>query len=157
MLDSQGNKKLSVSSIGMIGLGVMGRNLALNLRDHGAAVVGYDLSPDNRSRFDAEMGAPAACATLAELASRLPAPRRIMLLVPAGKPVDDVIASLRDHLAPGDILIDGGNSHYKDTQRRYGSLASEDILFIGMGVSGGEEGARTGPAMMAGGASEAWP
>lgn len=144
----------------MIGLGVMGRNLLLNMADHGFAVIGFD--KDNQKTSALESAASAGTTvkgvgTLADMVNQLKSPRRIMMLVPAGKPVDDVIESLVPLVAPGDIIIDGGNSHYTDTLRRVNYLQQKKIHFIGMGVSGGEQGARRGPSIMPGGDPEAYP
>ena len=146
--------------IGMIGLGVMGRNLALNMIDHGYRVAGYNRdAAATRKLSDGEArGKPfVACDTLGDLAQALARPRRAMLMVPAGAPVDDVIAQLAPRLEPGDILIDGGNSFFEDTERRIEETARSGLLFVGAGVSGGEDGARHGPSIMPGGRAEAWP
>lgn len=143
---------------GMIGLGTMGRNFALNVADHGFDVCGFDRDENQRSRFLEEgQGKPVtAAASTREMIKHLQTPRIIMLLVPAGKIVDAVIDELVPQLEKGDILVDGGNSHYVDTERRYNVLQSSGIHFIGMGVSGGEEGARNGPSMMPGGNKESY-
>jgi 6-phosphogluconate dehydrogenase len=144
---------------GMIGLGVMGRNLLLNMADHGFSVIGFDKDESKNSALEAAAtpgttvkGVP----DLAHMVQQLQTPRKVMMLVPAGKPVDDVIASLLPLLEKGDVIIDGGNSHYTDTLRRVQSLQGTGINFMGMGVSGGEQGARTGPSMMPGGNEEAY-
>lgn len=138
---------------GMIGLGTMGRNLVLNIADHGFEVCGYDRDENQRNRLLQEsQGKPITIAASSqELINNLQTPRIIMLLVPAGKVVDIVIDELLPQLAKGDIIIDGGNSHFTDTERRYQALQNSGMHFIGMGVSGGEEGARNGPSMMPGG------
>ncbi|HEX7756270.1 MAG TPA: NAD(P)-binding domain-containing protein, partial [Niabella sp.] len=138
---------------GMVGLGTMGRNLVLNIADHGFEVCGYDRDEQQRKTMEtAAAGKPVStAASSAELISKLDTPRIIMLLVPAGKIVDAVIDELVPQLQKGDILIDGGNSHFIDTERRYHALQDSGIHFIGMGVSGGEDGARFGPSMMPGG------
>ncbi|MFT4092566.1 MAG: NADP-dependent phosphogluconate dehydrogenase [Niabella sp.] len=143
---------------GMIGLGTMGRNLVLNIADHGFNVCGYDRSEDQRKRMTEEAGTRpvTTAASSLELIQNLQTPRIIMFLVPAGKIVDSVIEELLPNLSKGDILIDGGNSHFTDTQRRYDTLQGSGIHFIGMGVSGGEEGARFGPSMMPGGNKESY-
>jgi 6-phosphogluconate dehydrogenase len=144
--------------IGMVGLGVMGRNFALNMADHGFGVAGHDLDPAKVRLLHEEgkgldvHGADEAEAFLALLAK----PRTIMMLVPAGKPVDSVVNDLLPRLDRGDLLIDGGNSHFTDTDVRAKMLADKGILFMGVGVSGGESGARHGPSLMAGGPEEAW-
>ncbi len=144
---------------GMIGLGVMGRNLLLNLADHGFAVVGFDLDAQKAATLEttASPGTTVkGVTTLAELVLQLEKPRKIMLLVPAGKPVDAVIESLLPLVEENDIIIDGGNSHYTDTLRRVKYLEEKNIHFMGMGISGGEHGARTGPSIMPGGDINAW-
>ena len=144
---------------GMIGLGVMGRNLLLNMADHGFSVIGFDKDEAKNSALEAAAtpgttvkGVP----DLAHMVQQLQTPRKVMMLVPAGKPVDDVIASLLPLLEKDDVIIDGGNSHYTDTLRRVKALEGTGINFMGMGVSGGEQGARTGPSMMPGGNEEAY-
>ena len=138
---------------GMVGLGTMGRNFLLNVAENGFAAVGFDLSAEKRDLLEQEgTGMPLTAATdIASLAASLERPRRIMMLVPAGPIVDSVIGDLLPHLEPGDILIDGGNSHFPDTARREASLKEHGIAFLGVGVSGGEEGARRGPSIMIGG------
>ena len=145
---------------GMIGLGVMGRNFLLNMADHGYKVIGFD--KDSTKTTALETAATAGTTvkgvgTLQEMVQLLETPRKIMMLVPAGKPVDDVIESLLALVQPGDIIIDGGNSHFTDTLRRVEYLKSKNLHFTGMGVSGGEEGARRGPSIMPGGDAEAYP
>lgn len=143
--------------IGVVGLGTMGRALALNIRDHGFSVAGLDLSPDQVAAMNSESdGQVAAYASAEEFVRSLSVPRAILVLVPAGAPVDSVISSLSPMLQKGDILIDGGNSFFRDTERRRAELAHSGLEFIGIGVSGGEEGARRGPSMMAGGTPEAF-
>ena len=146
-------------SVGVVGLGVMGRNLALNIESRGFPVVGYDLDPaktralvDGPGKGRAITGVDAP----ARLMQALERPRRILTMVPAGKPVDDVLAHLRPHLERGDILIDGGNSWFLDTERRSRELDAAGLQLVGMGVSGGEEGALHGPSLMPGGPLEAW-
>jgi 6-phosphogluconate dehydrogenase len=139
---------------GMIGIGVMGSNLLLNMADHGYAVIGFDLK---KERADAlESAAPKGTkvkgvTNLEEMVRSLKKPRKIMMLVPAGKPVDDVIRNLLPFVEKEDIVIDGGNSYFKDTLNRIQFLQDKGIHFFGMGVSGGELGARLGPSMMPGG------
>ncbi len=142
----------------MIGLGTMGRNLLLNIADHGIAASGYDRNPDQQKRLLEEgAGKPVqACASMQEFTDSLELPRRIMLLVPAGKITDAVIDEVIPFLQAGDILIDGGNSHYNDTNRRIEKLKTTGVHFTGMGVSGGEDGARFGPSMMPGGNKESY-
>ncbi len=147
------------NAIGVVGLGVMGRNLALNVEGHGFSVAGYDLDASKAQALvagEARGRSIVAVDSPAGLMQALERPRRILTMVPAGKPVDDVIAHLRPHLERGDILIDGGNSFFPDTERRSRELATAGLEFVGMGVSGGEEGALHGPSLMPGGSSEAW-
>ena len=145
---------------GMIGLGVMGRNLLLNTADHGFAVVGFDKDAQKTSTLESSASSGTTVKgvnTLAEMIQQLKQPRKLMMLVPAGKPVDDVIASLLPLLEKGDIVIDGGNSHYTDTLRRVTYLEDKGIHFMGVGISGGESGARKGPSIMPGGDPVAYP
>jgi 6-phosphogluconate dehydrogenase len=143
---------------GMIGLGVMGRNLVLNIADHGFAVAGYDKDESKIAALkDAAgerkiFGAP----SLTEFVGSLKKPRAIMFLVPAGDPVDSVIKELLPHLDADDVIIDGGNSHFKDTDRRHDELERNPVRFLGTGVSGGERGARFGPSIMPGGSKAAY-
>ena len=145
--------------IGLVGLGVMGENLALNLERNGFSVTGFDLDANKCASFAKRTEGLKACAanSLAELVANLQLPRRVWLMVPAGAPVDTVLNELRTLLSAGDVVIDGGNTLYRDTQRRIDSLEGTGILFVGSGVSGGEEGALHGPALMPGGSPEAWP
>lgn len=138
-------------SFGIIGLGVMGRNLARNFRRNGYHPVGFDLNTD----LPAAEGFTVV-STLVEMAEMLPPPRFILLAVPAGEPVDSVIDTLLPHLKKGDLVIDAGNSHFKDSEHRYKVLAGQGFEFIGMGVSGGEKGALWGPSLMPGGSQSAW-
>lgn len=143
----------------MIGIGVMGSNLLLNMADNGFAVIGYDLKQERADKLEkaATEGTVVKGTTdISVMVQSLKTPRKIMMLVPAGKPVDDVIQTLVPHLEKGDILIDGGNSFYRDTQRRVDALQPQGIHFFGMGVSGGEAGARFGPSMMPGGDKAAY-
>lgn len=142
---------------GMVGLGVMGANLARNLASHGFSVAGYDLAPEKRAAFEAahSAGALAAFGDVPTFVGALERPRRIILLVPAGV-VDEAIGSLKPYLDAGDLLIDLGNSFFGDTERRAVELEREGFLFIGSGVSGGEKGALRGPAIMPGGQPEAY-
>jgi len=149
------------ADIALIGLAVMGQNLILNMSDHGYKVVAFNRTVSKVDEFmnDAAKGhknvIPAH--SLEEMIGLLKRPRKIMLMVKAGKAVDDFIDSILPHLQPGDLIIDGGNSHFPDTIRRTKSLESKGLLFVGTGVSGGEEGARFGPSMMPGGSPKAWP
>jgi len=148
------------ADIGLIGLAVMGQNLVLNMDDHGFTVAVYNRTTSKVDRFienEAQGTKVIGTHTLAELVSVLKRPRRVMIMVKAGSPVDATIEQLVPLLEPGDIIIDGGNSHYPDSTRRTKELAEKGILFIGTGVSGGEEGARFGPSIMPGGAPAAWP
>ncbi|MBS1919707.1 MAG: NADP-dependent phosphogluconate dehydrogenase [Bacteroidetes bacterium] len=143
----------------MIGLGVMGRNLLLNMADHGFSVIGFDkdLSKATSLESFASPGTTVkGVSTLSEMVKQLKRPRKIMMLVPAGPIVDYVINDLLPLVEENDIIIDGGNSHYTDTLNRIKFLEDKKIHFVGMGVSGGEHGARTGPSIMPGGDVEAW-
>lgn len=147
---------MAQADIGVLGLGVMGRNLALNMADRGIAVVGFERDP--MLLAEAAAGAPdlAAHGDLQTFVSALRAPRAVLLMITAGTPVDQAIESLLPLLSPGDVLVDGGNSDYRDSARREVRLAEAGIGYIGLGVSGGEEGARHGPALMAGGTAGAY-
>jgi 6-phosphogluconate dehydrogenase len=146
------------SEFGVIGLAVMGRNLALNINDHGFSVAAWNLEQPMTDKFIAENQGRTLTGTksLAELVGALEKPRRILMMIMAGKPVDSVLEQLKPILDKGDIVIDGGNTHFSETRRREADLAKLGINFVGMGVSGGEEGARHGPALMPGGTVEAW-
>jgi 6-phosphogluconate dehydrogenase len=146
------------ANFGFIGLGVMGHMLALNMERNGFHVAGYDLDAAKVQAFGTNHPGRhlVACGTLEGFLNALEKPRRIMLMVPAGKPVDDAIAAIRDALEPGDLIIDGGNTFFQDTERRSGELEAKGIHYIGTGVSGGESGALWGPAIMPGGSLEAW-
>lgn len=143
---------------GIVGLGVMGENLALNIVSKGFSVVGFDLDAKKVDNFAQRTQGKnvVAARSQAEFVANLEIPRRVLMMVPAGKAVDAVIADLRPHLEPGDLLIDGGNTLFVDTDRRIKELEGTGILYIGTGVSGGEEGALRGPAIMPGGNPEAW-
>ena len=146
--------------IGLIGLAVMGQNLVLNMNDHGYRVAVFNRTVSKVDEFtqDEAKGTQVVGAhSIEELIQSLKRPRRVMLMVKAGDTVDKMIDQLVPHLEKGDIIIDGGNSHFPDTNRRTKALAEKGILFIGTGVSGGEEGARFGPSIMPGGSPEAWP
>ncbi len=148
------------ADIGLIGLAVMGQNLVLNMDDHGFTVAVYNRTTSKVDRFinnEAQGTKVIGTHSLEELVSVLKRPRRVMIMVKAGWPVDATIEKLVPLLEPGDIIIDGGNSHFPDSTRRTKELAEKGILFIGTGVSGGEEGARFGPSIMPGGSPEAWP
>ena len=146
--------------IGLIGLAVMGQNLVLNMNDHGYRVAVFNRTVSKVDDFIQKEAAGTQVVgtnSIQELVRVLKKPRRVMLMVKAGETVDHMIESLLPHLEKGDIIIDGGNSHYADTNRRTKALAEKGILFIGTGVSGGEEGARNGPSIMPGGNPAAWP
>jgi len=146
--------------IGLIGLAVMGQNLVLNMDDHGFKVAVFNRTVSRVDDFingNAKGTKVVGTHSIEELVSVLKRPRRIMLMVKAGQPVDDFIELLIPHLEQGDIIIDGGNSNYNDTMRRTEYVESKGLLYIGTGVSGGEEGARHGPSIMPGGSPEAWP
>jgi 6-phosphogluconate dehydrogenase len=146
--------------IGLIGLAVMGENLVLNMESHGFRVAVFNRTT---SKVDAFMDGRAkgknivGCHGIGELVSNLERPRKVFLLVKAGQAVDDFIEAIIPHLEPGDIIIDGGNSHFSDTIRRTAYVESKGLLYIGTGVSGGEEGALKGPSIMPGGSAAAWP
>jgi len=148
------------ADIGLIGLAVMGQNLVLNMNDHGYTVAVYNRTV---SKVDDFLKGPArgtrvaGARSLEELAGLLKVPRKIMLMVKAGRAVDEFIEQLLPHLDQGDLIIDGGNSHFADSIRRTEWLRDQGLLFIGTGISGGEEGARRGPSIMPGGAPDAWP
>lgn len=142
---------------GMIGLGTMGSNLLKNIADHGYACVGYDKDPEKAKELnETTQDTITGFSKLSDFIDSLAKPRAVMMLVPAGKIVDSVIDELVPLLDKGDIIIDGGNSHFTDTDRRFNDLEAKGLHFIGMGVSGGEEGARKGPSMMPGGDKEAY-
>ena len=148
------------ADIGLYGLAVMGQNLVLNMNDHGFKVAVSNRSTDKVDAFlanEAKGTQIVGFHTIPEMVAALKKPRKVMLLVMAGKPVDSTIDALVPHLEKGDIIIDGGNSNYVDSNRRYKELKEKGIRFVGCGVSGGEEGARRGPSLMPGGDPEAWP
>jgi 6-phosphogluconate dehydrogenase len=139
--------------LGMIGLGVMGRNLVLNIADHNFSVAGYDKDPKQLESLRQESAGRKICGAgeIKAFIALLRKPRTLMMLVPAGAPVDSVIKDLLPHLHEGDLIIDAGNSYFKDTDLRARHLATRGIQFLGLGISGGEEGARRGPSIMPGG------
>ena len=149
---------MASQEFGIIGLGVMGQNLALNIERNGFTVAGFDLDASKmenlKSVFEGKNVFLAP--DMNDFLGALQAPKRILMMVPAGRPVDDVIAALRPHLQKDDILIDGGNSFFRDTERRSKDLEAAGLRFIGTGVSGGEEGALKGPAIMPGGTESAY-
>lgn len=141
--------------IGLIGLGVMGQNLSLNLADHALQVVGFDQDSDACHRFS-QQDQCIAVDHIAELVTHLTTkPRVILLLLPAGPSVDEQWEALLPLLSPGDIIVDGGNAHYQDSARRAARLAESGVAWVGLGISGGKEGARHGPSLMAGGSDHA--
>jgi 6-phosphogluconate dehydrogenase len=143
--------------LGIVGLGVMGKNLALNAASKGFTAAGFDANAEKAKQVAAETkGKVRVASSIAEFVDSLERPRRIWMMVPAGKAVDAVIADLKPHLAQDDIMLDGGNSYYKDTERRARELAAAGLHFFGMGVSGGEEGALHGPSLMPGGHEESY-
>jgi 6-phosphogluconate dehydrogenase len=142
----------------MIGLGVMGRNFVLNMADHGYSVAGYDIDKGKVDALRKEAGSRKvhSAGSLQEFMGLLLEPKAVMMLVPAGPPVDSVIKDVVPNLNPGDLVIDGGNSHFRDTVRREKSLSERGIGYLGVGISGGERGARYGPSMMPGGSKTAY-
>ncbi|KAJ3391959.1 6-phosphogluconate dehydrogenase, decarboxylating [Entophlyctis sp. JEL0112] len=149
-----------LADIGLIGLAVMGQNLILNMNDHGFTVCAYNRTVEKVDQFlanEAKGTKIIGARSIQDLCSKLKTPRKVMLLVKAGSAVDDFIAQIIPFLAPGDIIIDGGNSHFPDSIRRVKELEAKGFLFVGAGVSGGEEGARHGPSIMPGGSVAAWP
>jgi 6-phosphogluconate dehydrogenase len=148
------------ADIALIGLAVMGQNLAMNMNDHGYQVAVYNRTNSKTEEFlrgNAKGTQIIGANSLVELIGLLRKPRLVLLMVKAGKPVDDFIDTLLPLLEPGDVIIDGGNSNYQDTIRRTEYVESKGLLYIGTGVSGGEEGARFGPSIMPGGSPDAWP
>jgi len=149
---------MSKQHLGMVGLGVMGKNLALNAASKGFSVAGYDASAEKAQQVAAEVAGKnvQVAKSLQEFVDALEQPRRIWVMVPAGKAVDAVVQDLKPHLTREDIVIDGGNSYFKDTERRAKELEAAGLRFFGMGVSGGEEGALHGPSLMPGGHEESY-
>ncbi|TGP23529.1 MULTISPECIES: NADP-dependent phosphogluconate dehydrogenase [unclassified Mesorhizobium] len=148
------------AEIGLIGLGTMGSNLALNIAEHGHRIAVFNRTAARTDAF-VESAGPlkdrvVPCYSLEELAAAIRPPRPIIIMVLAGKPVDEQIAALRGVLSDNDIVIDAGNANFRDTMRRFSELSGSGLTFIGMGVSGGEEGARHGPSIMVGGTEESW-
>lgn len=148
------------AEIGLIGLAVMGSNLALNIAEKGNRIAVFNRTPAKTDTFMEEAGplrdhiVPSK--TLEEFVASIRPPRPVIIMVKAGDPVDELIATLRNYLSPGDIIIDAGNANFRDTIRRFDGLKDSGLTFIGMGVSGGEEGARHGPSIMVGGTEESW-
>lgn len=154
------NNMKKLADIGLIGLAVMGENLVLNVESKGYTVAVYNRTVEKVDKFMEGRGAGKnfiGARSIEELVASLEKPRKVMMLVKAGKPVDDFIELIMPHLEPGDIIIDGGNSHFPDTIRRTKYVESKGFLYIGTGVSGGEEGALKGPSIMPGGSPDAWP
>ncbi|MBI1620960.1 NADP-dependent phosphogluconate dehydrogenase [Aquamicrobium zhengzhouense] len=151
---------MSKAEIGLIGLGVMGANLALNIAEKGYPVAVFNRTASRTGTFFENAGDlrenVVPCATLEEFVAQIKPPRPIILMVQAGKAVDEQIEGLRDFLSAGDIIIDAGNANFRDTIRRFDELENSGLTFIGMGVSGGEEGARHGPSIMVGGEKQAY-
>ena len=150
---------MTKADIGLIGLAVMGENLALNMASHGFTVAVFNRTAEKVDRFlsgRAEGKSILGCRSLRELCDSLKTPRKVFLMVKAGQPVDDLLGQLLELLEPGDVIIDGGNSHFPDTTRRTALAESRGLLYVGCGVSGGEEGALNGPSMMPGGSPAAW-
>lgn len=150
---------MKLSDIAMIGIGVMGENLVLNMEKNGFSVVVYDISQEKINKFingRASGKNISGTTSLQELAQKIVRPRKLMMMVPAGKIVDQIIDQLIPYLEPGDIVIDGGNSHFPDSIRRAETLEKQGFYFIGAGISGGEEGALNGPSIMPAGSPKAW-
>lgn len=151
---------MSIANFGLYGLGTMGAALSLNIAEKGFPLHVASLVPEDTDRFlargDCPVGAFTGHRSLAGMAKSMPGPRAIILLVPAGQAVDDSIAEARPHLRPGDVIIDAGNANFHDTRRRAKMLEDAGLAYLGMGVSGGEQGARNGPAMMVGGTEAVW-
>ena len=148
------------ANIGLIGLAVMGENLVMNMESKGFTVAVFNRTVEKVTRFvegRAKGKNIIGCKSIEELCANLEKPRKVMMMVKAGKPVDELIEQILPHLEPGDIIIDGGNAHYPDTIRRCAYVEGKGLLYVGTGVSGGEEGALKGPSMMPGGSPAAWP
>ncbi len=148
------------ADIGLVGLAVMGENLILNMESRGFTVAAFNRTTSKVDRFvngRAKGKNVLGAHSVEEFVALLKRPRKVMIMVKAGKAVDDFIEQILPHLEPGDILIDGGNTHYPDTIRRTAHVESQGMLYVGTGVSGGEEGALTGPSIMPGGSPAAWP
>lgn len=148
------------ADIGLIGLGVMGQNLVLNMNDHGFTVAVFNRTTSKTAEFlnsGAKGTSVIGTSSIKEFIGILKRPRLVMMMVKAGKAVDSLIEQLLPYVEEGDVLIDGGNSNFKDSMRVANYLESKKLLYIGCGVSGGEEGARKGPSLMPGGSTSAWP
>ena len=151
---------MNQANIGLIGLAVMGENLAMNMESKGFTVAVYNRTTEKVTHFiegRARGKNFIGCTSIGELCAALETPRKVMMMVKAGKPVDDLIDRLLEVLEPGDVIIDGGNAHYPDTIRRCARVEAQGLRYVGCGVSGGEEGALKGPSLMPGGSPEAWP
>jgi len=151
---------MAKSQVGLIGLAVMGQNLALNIHDHGYKISVYNRSADKTEDFmagNAKDSSITACYSIKDFVESIQVPRKIILMVKAGEVVDAYIEQLKPFLAADDIIIDGGNSLYTDTIRRVQNLSQQQLIFMGVGISGGEEGARHGPSIMPGGNIAGWP
>src|SRR5450759_1732969 len=149
-----------LSDIGLIGLAVMGENLVLNMESKCFQVSVYNRSVQKVDNFLADRAKGKKIIgthSIEELVDSIAKPRKVMLMIKAGSAVDEMIETLIPHLSPGDIIIDGGNTHFPDTNRRTAMVESKGLLYIGTGVSGGEEGALLGPSIMHGGSKAAWP
>jgi 6-phosphogluconate dehydrogenase len=160
LIDLDGARMTQQADIGVIGLAVMGQNLVLNMNDHGYTVAVFNRTVEKVDEFLANEAAGTqviGTRSIEEFVAALKPPRRMLLMVKAGQAVDATIEQLVPHLDRGDIIIDGGNSHYEDSARRVEELEASGLRFVGAGVSGGEEGARHGPSIMPGGSSDAWP
>ncbi|MFN6985634.1 MAG: NADP-dependent phosphogluconate dehydrogenase, partial [Rhizobium oryzihabitans] len=148
------------AEIGLIGLGVMGSNLALNIAEKGNKIAVFNRTPEVTRKFYADagdlQGQIIPCETIEEFVSAIRPPRPIIIMIKAGDPVDQQMEILKPHLSNGDIMIDAGNANFRDTIRRFDNLKDSGLTFIGMGVSGGEEGARHGPSIMVGGTEDSW-
>ena len=147
------------NNIGLIGLGVMGQNLALNIERNGYSLSAYDLDPEKQKDAKEKFAGKNiyTASNLNEFLENLESPKQILIMVPAGPPVDAVISDLKPFLEKGDVLIDGGNSFFANTTDRTKKLKKAGIYFIGTGISGGEEGALWGPSIMPGGDPDGWP
>jgi 6-phosphogluconate dehydrogenase len=155
-----GGKSVEQAEISLIGLGVMGANLALNIAEKGNKIAVFNRTPEVTKKFYAEagdlQGQIIPCETLEAFIAAIRPPRPIIIMIKAGDPVDQQMELLKPYLSQGDIMIDAGNANFRDTMRRFENLEGSGLTFIGMGVSGGEEGARHGPSIMVGGAEESW-
>ena len=151
---------MSQAEIGLIGLGVMGSNLALNIAEKGNKIAVFNRTVEATHKFYAEagelQGQIVPCDTIEAFVAAIRPPRPIIIMIKAGEPVDQQMEILKPYLAKGDIMIDAGNANFRDTMRRFEALKDSGLTFIGMGVSGGEEGARHGPSIMVGGTEESW-